>query len=170
MRAGRALEVACGEAHVSRELLAGRFARVDLFDQCERAFKRFAQPLAIERGPNWRASNTTMQAFEPDEGALYDLIVFRYCLGYIHEDDDAAKQLRRYAGMLRESGAIVLQDGPVDPEEAGAIDEGQKLRSQGQYEGIIKAARLHIQSRSTRILPDRLNPAYLWVLPKCQMK
>jgi hypothetical protein len=113
MKFGAALEVACGEAHVSREILANRFMQVDLFDQCKRAFKSFAQPLAIERG--LRASNTTMQAFEPDEGTQYDLIVFRYCIGYIHSDEEAAKQLRRYAGMLQESGTIMLQDGPVDP-------------------------------------------------------
>ena len=90
------MEVACGEAHVSREILASRFMQVDLFDQCKEAFKSFAQPLATERG--LRARNTTMQAFEPAEGTQYDLIVFRYCIGYIHSDEEAAKQLEKRFG------------------------------------------------------------------------
>ena len=51
-------------------------------------------------------------------GHKYDLIVFRYCLGYLHDDAEAAQQLKRYAGMLRPKDSyIIIQDQSV--EEAG---------------------------------------------------
>ena len=36
----RALEVACGEGHVTREVLLGQFCEVDLFDPCPYAIAK----------------------------------------------------------------------------------------------------------------------------------
>lgn len=49
LRRQRALEVACGECHVTRDLLQRHFDKIDLLDQCPKAIE-YARALEQESG------------------------------------------------------------------------------------------------------------------------
>ena len=67
--------------------------------------KKFAEPLVAQ--PRYigdsceiTAKTARMEDFEPKNGRRYDLIIFRYCLGYLSDNKEAALVLNRYARML----------------------------------------------------------------------
>lgn len=86
-----ALEVACGECPVTKDLLQGQFKYIDLFEPTKEAFEAHAKPLAAPTTfPGETvlitAKRARLEDFKPVIGKDYDLIVMRYCLGYVSDN------------------------------------------------------------------------------------
>ena len=87
----RALEVACGECHVTKHLLLNYFHKVDLMDKCEDAIE-MAEQLKLKSNKIGSVYHTRMQEFEPS--SKYNCVVLRYCIGYL-DDREASLFLTR---------------------------------------------------------------------------
>ena len=84
MQTKKALEVACGECMVSRDILLDKFFEIDLMDQSIGAIE-FAQALQEKNKKIRKIYNSSMQKFETDR--LYNCIVLRYCTGYLADEE-----------------------------------------------------------------------------------
>ena len=103
-RWGKALEVACGEAYVSSEVFPGFFNEIHLFDQCKHVMMNIV-PDKIRQLPSstmktFKPKIATIDGYKQPDNTKFDLILFRYCLGYLFSEKEAAYQLYRYKKML----------------------------------------------------------------------
>ena len=99
MKSFTALEVACGECHVTRDYLMHKFFRTDLMDQCPESIK-LAEKLQVESGKIGDVKKSSMQDFMTIN--KYNCIVLRYCIGYL-DDDELVQFLQKLGTMLAES-------------------------------------------------------------------
>ena len=100
MKKNRALEVGCGEGHVTRFLLENMFDQTDLLDQCPTSIA-YARALKDEYPSKiGDITLTTMQEFNTTH--KYNCIVLRWTLGYLCYYT-ASKVLKKLGQMLVEN-------------------------------------------------------------------
>ncbi len=90
-RNGRALEVAAGDARLSRHLLTKLFTAIDCFDQCPVAVRRIER-LKVGYDAIKNVDQATMQSFTWEK--TYAVIVLRWCIGYL-TDGEVTQFLRK---------------------------------------------------------------------------
>ena len=105
MQMNKALEVACGEGMVTRDILLDRFFEIDMMDRAEGAIEH-ANALKRQNPKIREVYNSTMQKFETDK--KYNCIVLRYCTGYL-SDEELSNFLKKLGSML-EKGSDDLHD------------------------------------------------------------
>ena len=79
----RALEVGCGEGHVTKEVLSKLFYEIDLFDPSPVAIE-LVKALKVDYPKINRVELSKMENFAWD--ATWNCIVFRYVFGYPEND------------------------------------------------------------------------------------
>ena len=140
-----ALEVACGQCHVTRSLLVKHFAKIDLMDRSPEAIMH-AEQLRAESKRIGAVSKATMQEFKPT--AKYNCIVLRYCIGYLN-DVEAVDFLSRLGQSLvstpasqpshgaelthtqdRQPSYLLVQDQAVPENDDEFLEDGQRVRKE----------------------------------------
>ena len=148
----RALDVACGDGRLSREVLVWFFNKVDLFDCQQKQLDKFQKWSRTDEQVG-TVEIATMQDYDPKE--TYDLIAMNWCLGYV-TDEDVVKVLRKFKGNLRApdkkktradepSSFIIVLDNVKDRDLYDDNKQGkQRLRSPETFQGLFREAGLII--------------------------
>ena len=84
MKKENAFEIACGECHVTRDLFSKIFDKTDLLDQCPQSIEH-AKKLKKDCDKVNEIYHSDMASF--DWEGKWNCILFRFCIGYLDEDD-----------------------------------------------------------------------------------
>ena len=133
----RALEVACGNCHVTRDVLVRYFSKIDLMDRSPEAIRQ-AEQLAKMHQQVGDTTQTTMEAFKPKK--RYNCPVLRYCIGYL-SDRAAVTFLKKLRANLEKCKAYILVQDHVLPKNHGEDSitaYGQRVRKESDLQNIFK--------------------------------
>ena len=149
MKKGRALELACGESHVTRHLLKVHFDIIDLMDQCDQALER-AHDLKEECHQVDKIYPSSFEEFSTNK--RYNCIVLRYSAGYL-DCDALAMFLRKLSSMLEKNhenltrsnpskSFIIVQDNVQYEDRLGVFENDMLVRRMTTMERIFTRAGL----------------------------
>ena len=93
----RALEVACGGSHVTRNVLLKYFNEIELMDRAYEAVKEANQLRLQNDNKIVAVHQASMEDFSSSN--TFNCIILRYCFGYL-SDYDAVQFLRKMGQML----------------------------------------------------------------------
>lgn len=143
-----ALEVAMGEAHVTKEILLEKFKEVDMFDRDAGAFQMGLNLQKKYPDKIKRVKRNSMQYFKFE--TKYNLIVLRFCCGYLNEDNDLIKFLRKARANLKlfshymkdvgDPSWVIVMDNIAEENDIPPILDNQIVRTIKQYEHIFSKA------------------------------
>jgi len=166
------LEVAMGEAHVSREVFLPRFEEVDMFDRDSHAVN-MALALQKKHPRIKRVELSTMQAYQFQ--TKYSLVFMRYVSGYMSDGEYKAflrkakvalKATRtELGGKCRGCAYIIIMDNIAEADMIPGEKDGQTVRTQPEYERLFRQAGLKIKAQSELItVPKNLCDLKIWGL------
>ena len=168
----RALEVACGDARLTSDLLSRWFTKVDLFDQCPEAVD-IARGLKETISNIDRVEQVKMQNFFFTR--KYSVIVMRWVTGYLM-NDQLIMFLRRAKKALKSwektetypngsASFILVMDNLSDEGEDYTTPENQRVRTRRNLESLFGQAGLsRIKQMPPKALVKGFEETTTWVL------
>eukprot|EP00929_Paragymnodinium_shiwhaense_P029392 TRINITY_DN16850_c0_g1_i1.p1 TRINITY_DN16850_c0_g1~~TRINITY_DN16850_c0_g1_i1.p1 ORF type:complete len:257 (+),score=54.65 TRINITY_DN16850_c0_g1_i1:85-855(+) len=135
----RAMDAGAGIGRVSKGVLAGRFAELDLIEPSERLLETAKKDLTAAGRKNDTFVASSLQDFQPEAGR-YDVIWLQWVLLYL-PDDDLLRFLERCRQALRPNGIVCMKENVViDGNWVVDREDNSIMRTDEQYRDIFKRA------------------------------
>ena len=171
----RALEVACGDGRLTRDLLSKMYAEVDLFDQSEDA-KKHAEENNIGNENVVLTDKYTMQAYEFPEMRKYSGIIARWCITYLSREEQLTFLKKAIAGLANEEEKYLMRRGPssyiiildnIEDDktlEAVEVIDGHTIETEDYFRELFSEAGLTVFREESRQLNENYGKPKMWAL------
>jgi len=165
--ASLALDCGAGIGRISKHLLLKFASRIDLLEQAPSFLNKASEYIGVEGEERIeRKFLSSLQAFTPEPGRIYDIIWVQWVTGYL-TDKELVDFLLRISRILHPThGIIVVKDNTTRGEEVDTdVADSSVTRPKIQMIRIFGEASLSIllEKRQAKF-PRGLYPVYMWAL------
>lgn len=165
-RAQSALDCGAGIGRITKLLLLSFSDEVHLLEQSQLFLDKSVEYIGPESRHRVKRICASLQSFQPEPGASYDIIWLQWVTGYLTDEELITFLVKMTSCLDPKHGLIILKDNTTAGSEPDTdMNDSSVTRAKHALVHIIKAANLHIrEERRQKKMPRGLYPVHMFAL------